>query len=55
MLAVSDKDEKSKLLAKWSDESLPNFVKNAETVLESRGGKYFAGGKVLRVKQSGLE
>ena len=39
-------DEKSKILTKWNTETLPNFVKDAERLLEARGGDYFVGGKV---------
>ena len=39
-------EEKSKILTKWNTETLPNFVEDAERLLEARGGDYFVGGKV---------
>ena len=42
-----DEARKKDLESKFKNENFPTFLKNMETLLVTRGGKYFAGSEVL--------
>jgi hypothetical protein len=41
-----DVERKKTLEATFKNETLPNYLKNMEKILTSRGGKHFAGNEV---------
>ena len=45
-------DEMEKVVKAINEEKIPNFVRRAEKLLQSRGGKHFAGDKVMLNEQS---
>ena len=45
-------DEMEKVVKAINKEKIPNFVRRAEKLLQSRGGKHFAGDKVMLNEQT---
>jgi hypothetical protein len=50
MLSLEDDAAKEKAASKFNSETVPNFVRKAEDLLQRRGGKFINGKTVRRVR-----